>query len=279
VKPVELRTLVTAATWLLALASFVLLVGCGAPVRVPEPMPDPFSAVASLTRDGVLVHSWTPVGQAAGAAWSGPRTRLYTYVLSGDAGGNDGDGGSSSRLRARQCLDGLLRETQASQRASSITEADLLQRANQFVLPARGYEKGAFRLEHYDFALAAGYLNRFQLALSKPEFAERLARLGPFLIASPLPLNELVKLAPDGRLVVDTSAPVLLVDMTESNPKAAPAYLNAFKDAVRTGLPEETTTLEPLRARFASVVLTTAEALPFVAEAYAGTRKLLAAPP
>lgn len=254
-----------AACWLL------LQVGCSSrDVRGV----DPVTPVGQ--REGILVHSWSPTTQPASAPWSGPRTRLYTYVLSGDAGGNDGDGASPARVRARKALGGLLREVQANQRAASIGEAALLRRANQFVLPARHYEAGVFGLEHYDFALGAGYLNRFRLVLDGPEFAPRLARLGPFLIASRKPLDELVIIGPFGAVVVDQASPVLLVDMTESQPQAAATYINEFKEAVRVTLPAETDTFDPLRAHFASALLKLGEALPFVAQSLASTRRMLA---
>ena len=182
-------------------------------------------------------------------------------------------------MRARRTLDGLLREVQTSQRAASIDEAALLRRANQFVLPARHYESGTFDLVHYDFALGAGYLDRFRLVLEGTDLAPRLGQLGPFLIATRKPLNELIVTGPFGVVVVDKESPVLLVDMSESQPQAATTYVNEFKEAVRVTLPAQTDTLEPLRASFASGLIKAGEALPFIAQALAGTRHLLAPPP
>jgi hypothetical protein len=227
----------------------------------------------SGVRDGILVHSWTPVSRPPSAPWSGPRTRLYTYVLSGDAGGGNVEGASSARVQARRALGELLQEVQAAQRASSIHESELLRQANQFVIPARGYTTGMLSLEQYDFGLAAEHLNRFRLALPDPAVRKQLEGLGPFFIATLEPLDELVRTLPDGSTHVNANVVALLVDMSGSHPKSMPAYVNAFKDAVRGEVPTQFTTLSPLRARFASAVVDLGEAVPFVAEAYAGTLK------
>ena len=244
------------------------------------PAPD----VPPSQRDGVLIHSWALTTQPASAPWIGQRTRLYTYVLSGDAA-RDLGGASPARLQARKSLGGLLNEVQATQVAASIDEAALLRGANQFVLPARrgAAEPGSvdrpgaqrFSIDQYDFELAAGYLNRFRLVLDGPEFAPRLARLGPFLIATQKPVGEIVTQSADGSISIDRTAPVLLIDLTGSRPEAAPIYVEGFKQAVRFVLPQQSTSFQPLRAQFASVLIRFGEALPFVAEALASTRRLI----
>lgn len=215
------------------------------------------------------------MSQAPSQPWQGARTQLYTYVLSGDAGGDSGDGGSPARAQARRALAALLREIQAGQPTSGVPERELLARTNQFVVPARGYTQGPLTLAQYDFALSAAHLNRFRLVLDSPDQQDRLAGLGPFFIATRKPLYELVHQGADGRWIVDTASPILLVDMTRAHPDAMATYTNTYRDAVRAALPESTTTLAPLRARFASALLKTAEAVPMVAEAYASTAKLL----
>lgn len=263
------------------LAWVAIIAGCASspgPQALPAPAPPAPAAPMPGVRDGVLIHTWTPTSAPPADAWAGPRTQLYTYVLCGDAGGNDGDGGSPMRAQAHAALAGLLREIQASQRAASVADGALLAQANQFVLPARGYAHGAFELRHYDFALAADHLNRARLVLSAAEYGRRLAGLGPFFVATRKPLGELVQPAPGGGWALDTASPVLLVDMTGAHPKAMAAYVNSYKTAVRETLPEQTASLQPLRARFASAVLRLAEAVPFVAEAYASTSRLLHAP-
>lgn len=261
---------IAAVLWLLL--GFVATVGLGGCEILS---PSPLRAPATREPERVLIHSWTPTPASPVESWGGPRTRLYTYVLSGDAGGSEASSSTVTRQRAREALEGLLHEIQASQPTTAMSEPDLLREANQFVLPAHGYDKGAFRLEHYDFQLAAGYISWFKIVLAETEIWSRLDRLGPFLVAARKPLAELVNRHADGTVTVEAGAPLLIVDMSDAHPKAAPAYMNAFKDAVRGVMPTETMTLEPFRARLASLLLTTNEALPFVAEAYAGTRKML----
>ncbi len=106
-----------------------------------------------------------------------------------------------------------------------------------------------------------------------PRCAKQLEGLGPFFIATLEPLDELVRTLPDGSTHVNANVVALLVDISGSHPKSMPAYVNAFKDAVRGEVPTQFTTLSPLRARFASAVVDLGEAVPFVAEAYAGTLK------
>lgn len=224
-------------------------------------------------RDGVAIHAWTPVSKPAQAAWQGPRTLLYTYVLSGDAAGGGAAPASVRHAKARQALGNVLREVQSGQSAASLGEAGLLRQANQFVIPARDYSGGDLGLEHYDFALSAGFLNRVRVALNDEALRRRLDQLGPFLIATLRPLNE-QSVAADG-MPRDSSALVMLVDMSGAHPEAMAAYINGFKDAVRKTLPGRFQQLSPLRAEFASLLLKTNEALPFIAEAYADTNKML----
>jgi len=225
-------------------------------------------------RDSVVIHAWSPVSKPVQAAWEGPRTLLYTYVLSGDAAAGTAPE-SVRHARARRALANVLREVQASQTAQSLGEAGLLRQANQFVIPARDYRGGEFALGHYDFALSAGFLNRVRVALNDEALRRRLDQLGPFLIATRRPLNEM-----SSAEVGDRSDPpvlVMLVDMSGAHPEAMAAYINGFKDAVRNTAPERLRQLSPLRAEFASLLLKLNEALPFVAEAFADTNKMLSA--
>ena len=147
-------------------------------------------------------------------------------------------------------------------------------RANQYLLPAPAGHADRVTLSVYDIELATEYLNLMKLALAEHDFAERLASTGPFLIALRKPLPEFAVRGKDGRLRFDPNSPVLLIDASDSHPKSMPAYVTAFTEAVRMELPTETSELRPLRPAFASALLRTSEALPFVAEAYAGSRKL-----
>ena len=125
----------------------------------------------------------------------------------------------------------------------------------------------------YDFDLASSYLNRMRLVALPADMTEHLSRGGPFLIGTRKPLAEIVVRAPDGALTIDTQSPVLMMDLSGMHPKSMPAYVKAYKEAVRSIDPGRSAMLQPLGPRIASEVLKLNEALPFVAEAYAGTQK------
>ncbi|WP_428424254.1 hypothetical protein [Methylibium sp.] len=261
--------------------SFALLLaaaclqGCGTPPGDSAELPSTAPPPTGGERAEVLVHAWRALDRAPDEAWTGPRTALYTYVLVGDVGGADAASGSAAVANARRALELLLREVQAGQAAATIADAAVLRQANQFCLPARDYTGGLFTLKHYDFTLATTYVNQLRLALQPvPELAGRLAGVGPFLVGTRRPLGEIVARSPQGAPVIDTASPVLLVDLSGQHPKAMPAYVTAYKEAVRDIDAQRTAVLQPLRPAFASAVLKVNEALPFVAEAYAGTRKM-----
>lgn len=224
-------------------------------------------------REAVGIHTWSALTQAPQGEWSGPRTALYTYVLVGDVGGNDAVAANPSITNARRALDELLKEVQAAQPVASIADKEVLARVNQFCIPAQGYTAGRLTLEHYDFALASNYMNRIRLVPLPTDMAERLSGVGPFLIGTRKPLAEIVVRAPDGALTIDTRSPVLLMDLSGQHAKSMPAYVKAYKEAVRSIDPSRSAMLQPLSPRIASEVLKLNEALPFVAEAYAGTQK------
>ncbi|MGW8392435.1 hypothetical protein [Pseudoduganella sp. HUAS MS19] len=227
-------------------------------------------------RAGVDFHTWSTLGAKVESPWTGPRSLLYTYVLSGDAAGGTPDAATTKeRTDARRALGVLIAELQASQAASTVGEAGLLQHANQFVVPVQNYQGGKLALEHYDFTRSVAILNRVRPAL-EPDMRTRLDRPGPFLLAMRRPINEFSVAANE------TAKPallVLLVDMSGAHPKAVPVYMNGFKAAVVKGLPENFRSAPVLRAELASAALKANEAIPFIAAAYAETGKLLSHKP
>jgi len=227
----------------------------------------------SAERDTIVIHTWRTLTRPPEEPWSGPRTALYTYVLVGDVGGNDAAGLSYATLEARRALDELLKEVQAGQPVASIADKELLVRVNQFCVPVRGQSSGRLTSDLYDFDLASSYLNRMRLVALPADMTEHLSRGGPFLIGTRKPLAEIVVRAPDGALTIDTQSPVLMMDLSGMHPKSMPAYVKAYKEAVRSIDPGRSAMLQPLGPRIASEVLKLNEALPFVAEAYAGTQK------
>jgi len=223
---------------------------------------------------GIDIHTWSASTASLDAPWQGPRTLLYTYILSGDAaGGNPAIASSKERTDARDALAALLAESQANQEASTGHEANLLQHANQFVVPAKNYTGQKLTLDQYDFTQSVAILNRVRMALD-PEMQARFDRPGPFLLAMRKPINEY---SVAQTATAKPSVLVMLVDMSGKHPKAAPAYMRGFKAAVRKNLPDNFEQAPMLHAEFASVVLKLNEAIPFVATAYAETGKLIQA--
>lgn len=227
----------------------------------------------SAEREDIVVHAWRVLTQAPQEAWSGPRTALYTYVLMGDVGGNAAADAGVAAQDARLALGELLKEVRAGQPVTSITDRELLSRVNQFCVPSRGEGSAALTTERYDFDLASAYLNRVRLVMLLPEMAERLGRAGPFLVGTRKPLAEIVARAADGTLSIDAGSPLLLMDLSGMHRKSMPTYVIAYKKAVGHLDPGQTALLQPLRPHIASMLLKMNEALPFVAEAYAGTQK------
>ncbi|SFG70623.1 hypothetical protein SAMN05518865_116126 [Duganella sp. CF458] len=240
------------------LLAFVLIAGC---------------VTGSGQRAGVEFHTWSTLLGSAESRWQGPRSLLYTYVLSGDAAGGSPEVASNrERQNARDALAILLAEIQASQSASTVGGAGLLQHANQFVVPAQHYQGGKLTLAEFNFVKSVAILNRVRMALA-PDMRARLDRPGPFLLAMRRPINEFSVAANE---MAKPSVLVMLVDMSGAHRKAVPVYLSGFKAAVREGLPDNFTRAPVLRAEIASVALRANEAIPFIAAAYADTGKLLA---
>ena len=225
-------------------------------------------------RDDIVVHTWRTLTRPPQEAWSGQRTALYTYVLIGDVGGNEGGaGGSSAAQDARKALEELLKEIQSGQTADSITDRELLARVNQFCVPAHGYSAGRLTLDQYDFELASSYLNRIRFVTLPRDMADRFNDVGPFFIGTRKPLSEIVTRSADGTLTIDSQSPLLVMDLSGRHRGSMPEYVLAYKRAVRNIDPGRSALLQPLRPFIASEVLKLNAALPFVAEAYAGTQK------
>ena len=230
-------------------------------------------ATSGTEREDIVIHAWRTLTQPPQDAWSGPRSALYTYVLIGDAGGNDAAGASPAAQDARRALDELLKEVQAGQPVKSIADKELLARVNQFCVPARGYRAGRLTLDHYDFDLAGSYLNRVRFVALSPDMSAHLGNVGPFLVGTRKPLGDLVRREADGTLTIDTRSPLLLMDLSGMHRKSMPAYVFAYKKAVLRIDPSQSALLQPLGPHIASILLEMGEAVPFVSEAYAGTQK------
>lgn len=232
---------------------------------------------ASLLRGGVTIHTWRAITAAPTQPWSGPRTALYTYLLIGDVGALTTQTNAATQ-RAWLALEQLLKEVQAGQPIRPEDAArwppEVLARANQFCVPALTAAPARIEPRDYDLDRSHDYLNLLRLAVQANDAMTRsLAGLGPFLVATRKPVGEIVTRDAQGVLNIDTASPILLVDMSGKNEKAMPVYVQSFQATVRKEV-AASAVLKPLRATFASLVLEANEAVPLVAEAYAGTRKL-----
>lgn len=251
--------------------SLLWMVGLALAACALQPSP---TAVTSPERGAnVTIHVWRPIASPPAQPWAGPRTRLFTYVLVGDIGNGRVD---SASKRAEQALEVLIQEVQAGQELIG-GENDLtplmLEQANQFCIPATAQTLTRITPAEYSYSLASDYLSAFRVVLSENiDLTRSLAGVGPFLIATRKPIGELFSTDVQGRQVIDTTSPILVMDMSGRHPDAIPAYVSAFKAAVRDDV-AATTELRPLRPTIASFLLTINEAIPMVAEAYAGTKK------
>lgn len=265
--------------WPTAWFAALLLAACAfvpsPPVGQSPPMASlpPVADLGKVRGPNVTIHAWRTITSLPTQTWSGPRTRLFTYVLVGDIG--NGDVNAATR-RAKQALNVLIKEVQAGQQIGEgqggLTQ-QMLEQANQFCIPVSGPTLTKVTPTEYSLSLAAAYLNLFRFVFgTNQQLSSSLSGVGPFLIATRKPVGELLSAGAQGRWVIDTSSPVLVMDMTGRHPDAIPEYVNAFKVAVRHDV-AVTAGLKPLRPTIASYLLTVNEAIPVVAEAYAGTRK------
>jgi hypothetical protein len=239
-------------------------------------------------RAGVTVHTWRAISAPPLESWSGPRTALYTYVLVGDIGARGQDPNAATR-RAWLALEQLLKEVQAGQAMGADAAglpAEVLAQANQYLIPAVASalqagtppsaqpERQRVTPEGYDADLSRAHLNLFRMAVQGDERMIRsLSGVGPFLVATRKPLGEIVARNAAGALSIDSASPILLIDMTGRHDKAMPAYVSAFQEMVRKDVVGRTSPGLLLES-IGSSLLKVGEALPFVAEAHAGTTRL-----
>ena len=287
--------MVAAILWLAAFAP-----GCAGLSPTPPALPAPSGvsstpsaqppAPAHTDRDGVTIHTWRAISAPPLQPWDGLRTALYTYVLVGDVGVRGQDINAATR-GALLALDQLLKEVQAGQgigQDAARWPAEMLAQANQFCIPAvaaaldegttaKAGERKRVTLDSYDIDLSRDYLNLFRIALQTSDQVTRsLSGVGPFLVASRKPLGEIVMRNAAGALTIDTASPILLIDMTGKHKDSMPAYLGAFQETVRKDVVGRTSP-GLLLASIGSSLLKLNEALPFVAEAHAGTTRILLA--
>ena len=263
--------------FLLALLLVLAAAGCAFP-----PWPDQPPPTAELPFDpergsGVTINTWRALRTGPTQAWQGARTRLYTYVLVGDIPA--GASMDASAARAERSLSVLLQEVEAGQQLHRGDDPQLmpaqLALANQYCIPAKGAATSSVNLESYDRALASSYLSMFKLVVeANDDMARSLAGPGPFLVALRKPLPDLLTRDAQGRWVVDSTSPVLLLDMSGRHERTMPVFVTAFQESIRRNLTGSSERLRPLSPAIASFLIDMGQALPVISEAYAGTRKL-----
>ncbi|MHA6896407.1 hypothetical protein ACQUJT_20345 [Ralstonia pseudosolanacearum] len=245
-----------------------LLAACAvsAPPK-PASISPPEPGTTTDLGDTVAINLSQPITVQPRDPWSGPRTRLYTYVLVGDIG--DGSA-NAAKQRARQALGHLLDEVQAGVYPGvgpNAPSLDMLRVANTFCIPARSTNPTPVTLETYDFALAAMYLNTFRAMLaSSPQMSARLAGVGPFLVATKQPVGEMSSAG------ASTEPLVLVMDMSGRNPGTISEHVSHFKDAVRVNA-SAVGELNPMLPRVASLLMDLDKSIAIVTESYAGIRQ------
>ncbi|WP_246795946.1 hypothetical protein [Burkholderia perseverans] len=212
----------------------------------------------------ILIPVWSAITDAPQQPWAGARTILYTYVLVGDIG--NGDVNAATR-NAKASLGSLLLEVQAGQRLAphdSSISAEMLAQMNQFCIPASSSAANNISLDRYNFSLSKDYLNAFRMLLRKyPKIKKRLHGVGPFLVATHKPINEL--LANHGK--ASPGSPILLMDLSGQEPKSISGYVSSYKEAVRKDF-SETGEIGSLRSRIASFLLKVGLSISAVLEIY-----------
>lgn len=221
----------------------------------------------------VDIHTWNVITQPPLAVWNGPRTALYTYVLIGDVGDGDVSTGSAQARAAKITLEKLLDEVRHVQRVLQV-EKDLFVRVNQFCVPGHGPDSEPPTLKNYNFSLASNYMNWIKKIALLPEMAVHLRNVGPFLVATREPLGEIIAERGNGTLTINMHSPVLLMDLSGRHPMSMGDHFRAYKDTVQKIDPAQNALLEPLRPKIASLLLELNVAIPFVAEAFAGTQEV-----
>jgi hypothetical protein len=217
----------------------------------------------------VFSELWRNLSKQPSDAWSGARPAVYTYVLAGDVGHQDEYKGSDERItKARANLKALVREVRAMDAAGA--KDPTLINANLFLVPARGDERA--QEAPYDYQLSGVYRTTFAgLVEGRTELDGKLNGFGPFLVATRLPLNEIIGIAAS-KNTTPGNTHIVLIDLADAEPQSVVVFISIFKDTIRKKDVLADARLEPLRADLASSLARANEAIPFIGSAYAGVK-------
>lgn len=233
--------------------------------------------VASST---VEYHVWRPLSHSPAEAWLAPRVKMYTYVLF------NSPVSSTTTLqyqeqRARQRLMMLLGSIgRAEDRADTVENQSLnLQATNLFLIPSNIEMLSTAHIENYSLPLSRQYLAYFGAALAtNKKLHQKLHQQGPFLLSTLKPIGEILKLDAKGTSYqVDTTQPILLVDMTSAHEKSIVEVVRTFKNQVAEDSFTGIKAFEPMRLKLVSLLLKLNDAIPVVNTAVAGTCNLIGA--
>jgi hypothetical protein len=193
---------------------------------------------------------------------------VYTYVLAGDVGRQAVFNGTDARvLHARENLEALVREVRSFDPAS----VSLLNEANLFLIPALAAANAASG--PYDFQLSDAYRLAFvALVATRPELAGRLGGPGPFLIATRIPIDEVIRFSQQTDPPAGANTNIVLIDLTDAEPQSVVVFVSIFKDTIRRDDVVADARLAPLRALVVSELVRVNAAIPFIGAAYAGVK-------
>lgn len=216
----------------------------------------------------VAKELWLNISAPPVSVWRGARPQVYTYVLAGDVGQQAVFNGTDARvLHARENLEALVREVRSFDPAST---SPLIE-ANLFLIPALGAPSAASA--SYDFQLSDAYRRAFAaLVVTRPELAGRLGGSGPFLIATRMPIDEVIRFSQQSNPPIGANTNVVLIDLTDAEPQSVVVFVSIFKDTIRRTDVVADARLEPLRAHIVSELVRVNAAIPFIGTAYAGVK-------
>lgn len=233
---------------------------------------------AVLASNTVEYHVWQPLSHSPAEAWHTPRVKMYTYVLF------NSPVSSTTMLqyqeqRARQRLIMLLGSIgRAEDRADTIENQSLnLQATNLFLIPSNIETLTTARIENYSLPLSRQYLAYFGSALAtNKKLHKQLHQSGPFLLSTLKPIGEIIKLDARGtNYQIDTTQPILLVDMTGAHEKSIVEVVRTFKNQVAEESLTGIKAFEPMRLKLVSLLLKLNDAIPVVNNAVAGSCNLI----
>jgi hypothetical protein len=223
---------------------------------------------------GVPINMWRPIDQPPLEAWTGPRTKLYTYVLVGEMGDGSAD---KSSANAKASLTALLAQLQQGIRLADDAPVarELLEAANQYCIPGTADAKdseGRVSWSSYNRGLALQYLGVLRIAVSNsPALTQGIVGKGPFLVATRQPLASVVKMR-KGRLIPGFDEPLLLMDMSGVDERVIGEHVRAYQSAIQRDV-AQTSVMKPLLPAMADFLTKVDRAIPFIAEAYANSVK------